>query len=355
MRRVVQSARSRVLFRSRRTVGQSCVFSESVMNFSTEAPQVAEEATKIEAVATETTLSIDDLGYYPTDLVLKGINTLQETAGLEWYQSIIIATIVARFTLFPLAVKAMRGTSRLAYASPEMKPIQEAYKNNQISQQEMVDKLQAVYKKYGISSPLAPFAGIVAQMPIFISFFMGLRKLPDYVDLSSGGFMWFADLSAPDATYILPATAAAGFIATIELNADGVQTNQQSKNMKNIMRILGVMIFPMSSQFPAALLLYWNTSNLFSLAQVGLFKIPGIKPALGILPPPNQSGTPPPMNVINPNSSGPKIDSSKVLSVDPRTAAAETETSNESAATSQSTSGKKKRSGRRRRRSGKRK
>ena len=82
---------------------------------------------------------------------------------------------------------------------------------------------------------------------------MGLRKLPDYVDLSSGGFAWFADLAAPDATYILPATAAAGFIATIELNADGVQTNQQSKNMKNIMRILGVMIFPMSVELVAQL------------------------------------------------------------------------------------------------------
>ena len=47
------------------------------------------------------------------------------------------------------------------------------------------------------------------------------------------------------------------------------------------------------------------------------------------------------MNVINPNSTGPKIDSSKVLSVDPRIAA-ETETLNESATASQSTSGKKK-------------
>jgi len=291
---------------------------------------------------------------WPTDLVCRGLNGLHETVGLEWYQSIIVATVIARFTLFPLAVTAMRGTSRLAYASPEMKPIQEAYKNNQISQQEMVDKLQAVYKKYGISSPLAPFAGIVAQMPIFISFFMALRQLPEYVDLTSGGFMWFTDLAAPDPTYILPATAAAGFLATIELNADGVQTNQQSKNMKNIMRFMGIMIFPMSSQFPTALLLYWNTSNLFSLAQVGVFKIPGLKPALGILPPPNQSGTPPPMNVLNPNNAGPKIDSSKVLSVDPR--AAEMSSSSSSSSANEATkSPRKRKAGRRRRRSGKRK
>ena len=360
------------------------MFSENVMKFSTETPKAEEDT--IVTLATETNVSIDDLGMsfsfslhqmsqyshrknnqtgymYPTDWVCRAINALHETVGLEWYQSIILATIVARFTLFPLAVTAMRGTSRLAYASPEMKPIQEAYKNNQISQQEMVDKLQAVYKKYGISSPLAPFAGIVAQMPIFISFFMALRQLPDYVDLSSGGLMWFADLSAPDATYILPATAAAGFLATIELNADGVQTNEQSKNTKNIMRFLGIMILPMSAQFPTALLLYWNTSNLFSLAQVGVFKIPGVKPALGILPPPNQSGTPPPMNVINPNSAGSKIDSSRVLSEDPRTNTATAEVAssptNESKVSgpsqSSTSSNKKRRVGRRRRRSGKRK
>ena len=124
------------------------------MNFSTEAPKVVEEAATIEDVATETTLSIDDLGYYPTDLVLKGINTLQETAGLEWYQSIIIATIVARFTLFPLAVKAMRGTSRLAYASRN--------ETDSGSVQEQSDfttgnggQASSCVQKYGISSPLA--------------------------------------------------------------------------------------------------------------------------------------------------------------------------------------------------------
>ena len=323
------------------------MFSENVMN-SPQRRQGGRGGATIEDVATETTLSIDDLSYYPTDLVLKGINTLQETAGLEWYQYYYRNDCCSIYVVSSSCQSHARYFQTVRF--PEMKPIQEAYKNNQISQQEMVDKLQAVYKIRYLE-PLLLLLLVLWHKCRSYLFFMGLLKLPDYVDLSSGGFAWFADLAAPDATYILPATAAVVSLPRSNLTLT-VQTNQQSKNMKN--RFLGVMIFPMSSQFLAALLLYWNTSNLFSLAQVGLFKIPGIKPALGILPPPNQSGTPPPMNVINPNSTGPKIDSSKVLSVDPRTAA-ETETSNESATASQSTSGKKKRSGRRRRRSGKRK
>lgn len=67
MRRVVQSyaARSRVLFRSRRSKGynlggQSSMFSENVMKFSTETPKPEEDT--IVTLATETNVSIDDLG-----------------------------------------------------------------------------------------------------------------------------------------------------------------------------------------------------------------------------------------------------------------------------------------------------
>lgn len=141
------------------------------MNFSTESTPPMDETTTISGIA-ETAKSLEDLGHlWPSDLVCHGINMMNETVGLEWYQSIIAATLMTRFALFPLAIYAMRGTSRLAHASPEMKPIQEAYKKNQISAHEMADRLQSVYKKFGISSPLAPFAGIICQVPFFMSFF----------------------------------------------------------------------------------------------------------------------------------------------------------------------------------------
>lgn len=78
-------------------------------------------------------------------------------------------------------------------------------------------------------------------------------------------------------------------LLTIEVNAEQTQPTEQSKMMKNVMRFMGVCMIPAAMQFPVCLSLYWNTSNLFSLTQCAFFKIPGVKPALNIMPPPPPS------------------------------------------------------------------
>lgn len=235
------------------------------------------------------TKSFDTLSnVWPPDLVVHAVSYLNTGVGLEWYQAIILSTVATRFALAPFAVYLMKGASRLARVGPHLQPLSEQYKAGKISAEEFQRRVKVIYDKNGISNPLKPILAPFLQFPIFISYFVGLRQLPEYCDVTSGGALWFNDLSVCDPYYVLPVTTALGFWLAFELNADGTNSNQSMPQMKIIMRVLAASMIPITASFPAALLVYWNTNNLFSLCQVAVLKIPGVKPALGILPPPEK-------------------------------------------------------------------
>ena len=94
---------------------------------------------------------------------------------------------------------------------------------------------------------------------------------------------WFTDLTIADATYGLPILSASTFLITIELGGEaGEHQAQQQEKMKNVMRVLAVAMVPLTMSFPGAVFCYWCTSNSFSCVQTAMFKIPGVKAALGI-------------------------------------------------------------------------
>lgn len=221
---------------------------------------------------------------WPPDLVIHGIEWLHDIGGLEWFQAIALSTFATRLLLVPLAVRMMKGASKLSRASPEVQELSAALKEQKLSTDQYATQVKAVYAKHGIANPFAPILTPFLQFPIFISFFVGLRRLPEYCDVSTGGMAWFTDLSVPDPYYILPVTTAFGFLMAFELNADGTR-NAAMPQMTYVMRFMAAAMIPLTATFPAALLVYWNVSNFFSLGQVAVLKIPGLKDRLGILPP----------------------------------------------------------------------
>lgn len=130
-------------------------------------------------------------------------------------------------------------------------------------------------------------ASVFVQAPLFIGFFSALRglaaaKVPSMVD---GGTLWFHDLTVADPTYALPVISAATFLLMVELNAaDGMegQTDKMRKRFKNIMRGVAVLIVPFTLDLPAATFMYWSASNMVSLVQSSVLKIPAVKRAVGI-------------------------------------------------------------------------
>lgn len=211
--------------------------------------------------------------------------------GLPWWEDIMLCTLGMRLATLPVMISQVKNTYRLSQARPEMEALMEYLKADQArgnpnAAQEHTARVMAVWKKYKCN-PMKSLGGMFVQAPIFIGFFTGLRALAEakVPSLTEGGALWFTDLTSADPYYLLPALAGLSFLATIELGAaDGMegQPEETKKKMKNVMRFVALLVPVLSTTIPASVFMYWTASNIFSLAQTSLLKIPGVKRVLGL-------------------------------------------------------------------------
>ncbi|KAL4420074.1 hypothetical protein ABPG77_004339 [Micractinium sp. CCAP 211/92] len=219
------------------------------------------------------------------------LSTLHGATGLPWWQDIMLCTLGMRLATLPVMISQVKNTYRLSQARPEMEALMEYLKADQArgnpnAAQEHTARVMAVWKKYKCN-PMKSLAGMFVQAPIFIGFFTGLRamaaaKIPS---LTEGGALWFTDLTAADPYFLLPALAGISFLATIELGAaDGMegQPEETKQKMKNVMRFVALIVPVVSYSLPASVFMYWTASNIFSLVQTSVLKIPGVKRVLGL-------------------------------------------------------------------------
>lgn len=111
--------------------------------------------------------------------------------------SILLMTVVVRGAVFPLASKSFRSMAKMRVVGPQMKELQDKYKNDKAKLQEEIYEL---YKKEDVN----PFSGcwpLLIQIPIFFALY---KVILISVDLRHAPFWgWIHDLSAPDPTTIL--------------------------------------------------------------------------------------------------------------------------------------------------------
>ena len=94
------------------------------------------------------------------------------TLGLGWGLSIIGLTVVVRLAILPLTFKQVRSMQGLQKLQPEMKKLQERYKEDKKRQQEEMMKL---YQEHEIN-PLGSCLPLVLQLPFFFALYQTLRK-----------------------------------------------------------------------------------------------------------------------------------------------------------------------------------
>ena len=104
-----------------------------------------------------------------------------ETLGLTWGWSIVGVTVIVRILLVPLAVRQIHSMQSLQIHAPEMKALQQRYKNDRQKQSE---ELMKFYKENKIN-PYASCLPIVFQIPIFIGLFFVLRDFEEEVSRGS--------------------------------------------------------------------------------------------------------------------------------------------------------------------------
>ncbi|XP_074838842.1 mitochondrial inner membrane protein OXA1L [Carettochelys insculpta] len=226
--------------------------------------------------------------YTPVGLVQNLLETLHMELGLPWWGAIVAGTVAARCLVFPLLVKGQREAAKLNNHLPRLKQMtqrmQEAKQaGNHFEFSKLQNEMMLYYKVHNIN-PFSGFLVPLVQAPVFISFFMALREMASLPvpSMQSGGLWWFVDLTAADPIYALPLLVTSTMWVILELGAESGVDNPNLKVMKTVFRVMPLVILPLTIHFPTAIFTYWLTSNLFSLAQVGLLRVPAVRGALRI-------------------------------------------------------------------------
>ena len=188
------------------------------------------------------------------------------TAGLSWAWSIVALTVVVRLLLLPLTVKQIHSMQNLQMHAPEMKEIQQRWKHDKQRQNE---ELMKFYKENKVN-PAASCLPMVAQIPVFISLFYTLKGFekeifPKYPG-SSLDFVGLVDITEKVSIgwgpLLLVIYVASQLTSTYLMS----QTVQQ-KAQRYLMMALPIVFLPFMLRFPAGLLIYWVTSNLWTTGQ----------------------------------------------------------------------------------------
>lgn len=229
--------------------------------------------------------------WLPTRTLQWILETVHHGSGLAWWQSIMLTTVGIRAATFPIMLMQIKNTYRLSQARPEIEHLvahlkEEQARGNPNATSDYQQQVMRVWKKYN-ANPLKSMASIFVQAPLLIGFFSALRGLAaaKVPSLAEGGTLWFHDLTVADPTYALPIISAASFLLMVELNAaDGMegQTDKMRSRFKNIMRGVAVLIVPFTVDLPAGVFMYWTASNMVSLVQSSVLKIPSVKRTFGI-------------------------------------------------------------------------
>jgi YidC/Oxa1 family membrane protein insertase len=193
-----------------------------------------------------------------------------DSAGLSWGMSIIALTVVTRAVLIPLTYKQLKGMRAMQALQPQIKELQEKYKNDK---QRMQQEMMRFYKENKVN-PLASCLPLLAQLPVFITLFYVLRhELPPDMGCPEAGhcaaygaeFLFIHDLTGKAEGGELIALLIL-YVGT-QLASGAVMAVTADKSQRMMMFALPLIFVPFILKFPAGLILYWITTNFWTIGQ----------------------------------------------------------------------------------------
>jgi YidC/Oxa1 family membrane protein insertase len=217
-------------------------------------------------------------GFFAKALLISmnGLNAV----GLPYGLAIIVITVIIKTLFWPLTTAGTRSMKRMAALQPQMKAIQEKYKDDP---RKMNMKMMEFMKEHKVS-PLGGCLPLLLQIPVFFGFYTMLQSA---IELRGASFLWACDLSRPDTILYLagfpmnplPLLMGATMLWQAKLTppSPGMDPTQQA-----IMRYMPLMMVVFLYNFSAGLTLYWTVQNLLSIAQM---KLTRTEPQKGTTPP----------------------------------------------------------------------
>lgn len=220
-------------------------------------------------------------------VVLAILRFFQSIVG-NWGVAIIMLTILVRLCLYPLTRKSLIQTQKMQALQPELKKLQEKYKNNK---EKLAQEQMQLWRKHGANPMSGCLMPLLIQLPVFFALFGALRTT---VDIRKASFLlWITDLSKPDLLFEIPATlpvignairvlpilsGALMLISQIisqKRSAPVVndpKAEEQQKMQKSMMFMMSIVFPIMLYHWASGLMLYWTMSSLWGIAEQKLIR-----------------------------------------------------------------------------------
>ena len=206
-----------------------------------------------------------------------------DSLGLGWGTAIVALTVMVRAVLLPVTYKSSKSMIRLQQLAPEMKSLQTKYKQDP-------QRLQQETMKFYRENQVNPFASclpMIAQLPVFLALFYMLQDDLRYDicpeinppgspnpqpcgETHASSFLFIPDLTDKATGAVLVALivlyVGSQLVSTLLMSATA------DKNQRRIFLALPFLFVAFIWNFPAGLLVYWITTNLWTILQQSIIK-----------------------------------------------------------------------------------
>jgi len=215
------------------------------------------------------------------------IRFFHDSFGFGWGLSIIAMTVAVRILLLPLTIKQFKSMQAMQRLGPEMKKLQAKYKDDR---QRLNQEMMKLYQTHQVN-PFGSCLPLVAQMPVFISLFYLLRTdlkrdicgpaleaagkgmgsvlqntSCQSVDPGSAQFLFIPDLTDKATGGVLVVLIVLYIVSQL-LSSLLMMSVTADKNQRMLMLGLPFVFTIFIISFPAGLLVYWITTNLWTVGQ----------------------------------------------------------------------------------------
>jgi YidC/Oxa1 family membrane protein insertase len=218
---------------------------------------------------------------------------LHENLGISWSWSIVLLTVIVRIALIPLTWRQIKSMRAMQALQPQLKALQEKYKNDR---QVLNQKTMEFYQENKVS-PFGSCLPLLLQLPVFFGLYVMLNNAgktvaEGAVGASAGAFapgspdypvswLWIPDITKFN-LLLMFLYIASQFVASWQTAR---RSPGQQKMIAYFMPIM-VGIFMYIGRWPAGLMIYWFTSNLWTIAQQyvaeRIMPVPVIAPAVPV-------------------------------------------------------------------------
>jgi YidC/Oxa1 family membrane protein insertase len=240
------------------------------------------------------------------DIFEPALKFFHNNVGVSWGLSIVLLTVVVRALLLPLTIKQFHSMQKLQAVAPQLKEIQNKYKEDKQRQQQEIMKF---YRENEVN-PFSSCLPLVAQLPVFIGLFYTLRSnlrkdiCPQvqtaYQAIHGHGatvacgphtgahFLFINDITstAHGLTLIVLIIL---YVGTQLASSLMMATPTMDPTQRKIMLLMPLFFVIFIINFPSGLIVYWITTNAWTMAQQYVIRR-RIGPITPVVPPAGASG-----------------------------------------------------------------